>query len=38
MMLGAWVRKRMSEDRFRQVFFLALAVLGAWLALRPWIF
>ncbi len=37
MMLGAWVRKRMSEERFRQVFFLALAVLGAWLALRPWI-
>ena len=38
MMLGAWVRKRMSEERFRQVFFFALLLLGAWLALRPWIF
>lgn len=37
MMLGAWVRKRMSEERFRQVFFFALLMLGAWLALRPWI-
>jgi uncharacterized membrane protein YfcA len=38
MMLGAWVRKRMSEERFRQVFFFALLLLGAWLALRPWVF
>jgi len=37
MMTGAWVRKRMSEDRFRQVFFFALLLLGAWLTLRPWI-
>ncbi len=37
MMLGAWVRNHMSEERFRQVFFFALALLGAWLALRPWI-
>lgn len=37
MMLGAWVRRRMSEQGFRQVFFFALLALGAWLALRPWV-
>jgi hypothetical protein len=38
MMLGSWLRKRMSEERFRQVFFFALLLLGAWLAMQPWIF
>jgi uncharacterized membrane protein YfcA len=38
MMLGAWIRKRMSEDSFRQIFFYALALLGAWLAMRPLVF
>lgn len=38
MALGAWVRTRLSEERFRQVFFTALLVLGAWLAFRPFIF
>lgn len=38
MVLGAWVRNRLSEDRFRQIFFVALMVLGAWLALRPVVF
>ncbi|GBE42415.1 sulfite exporter TauE/SafE [bacterium BMS3Bbin10] len=37
MMLGIQVRKRLSEDRFRKIFFVALALLGAWLALRPWV-
>lgn len=38
MVLGAWVRNRLSEERFRQVFFIALMLLGAWLAVRPVIF
>lgn len=38
MMLGAWVRNRLSEDMFRKIFFTALLALGAWLALRPIIF
>ena len=37
MMLGTWVRKLLSEERFRQLFFFALLMLGAWLALRSWI-
>ena len=37
MMLGTWVRKRLPEDLFRKIFLVALALLGAWLALRPWI-
>lgn len=35
MVLGAWVRGRLSEQRFRQVFFTALLLLGIWLVLRP---
>lgn len=35
MVLGAWVRNRLSEERFRQLFFTALLILGGWLALRP---
>jgi len=38
MALGAWVRNRLSEDRFRQLFFSALLALGAWLAVRPVLF
>lgn len=38
MMLGAWVRNRLSEQMFRMIFFSALLALGAWLALRPVIF
>lgn len=38
MMLGAWVRNRLSEERFRQIFFVALMLLGGWLAIRPFIF
>lgn len=37
MMLGTWVRNRLSEERFRKIFFLALGLLGIWLAARPWI-
>ncbi len=35
MVLGQWVRKRLSEERFRQVLFVALLLLGVWLTLRP---
>lgn len=35
MAMGQKVRHRMSEAMFRQVFFLVLLMLGAWLALRP---
>jgi len=38
MILGAGIRKRLPEERFRQIFFLALLLLGAWLVVRPWIF
>lgn len=37
MMFGAWVRDRLSEERFRQLLFTAMLLLGGWLALRPWI-
>jgi len=32
MMLGQHVRNRMPEQRFRRVFFIALLILGAWIA------
>jgi uncharacterized membrane protein YfcA len=35
MALGQVVRHGMSEAVFRQVFFVVLLMLGAWLALRP---
>lgn len=38
MVLGSWVRENMSEERFRQVFFLALLALGAWLMAKPFVF
>ena len=28
---GQWIRKRLSEQRFRTVFFVALLVLGGYL-------
>jgi uncharacterized membrane protein YfcA len=34
MVIGQWVRNRLSEQRFRQVFFISLLLLGLWLALR----
>ncbi|RMF02390.1 MAG: sulfite exporter TauE/SafE family protein [Alphaproteobacteria bacterium] len=35
MAVGQRVRKRLSEARFRQLFFSALLALGVWLMLRP---
>lgn len=37
MICGARVRKKLSEARFRKLFFFGIIVLGAWLALRPWL-
>ncbi len=37
MVVGQWVRDKLSEERFRQVFFTALLLLGAWLAVKPWV-
>ena len=34
MAAGRWARRRLSERRFRQLFFAALVVLGAYLAGR----
>jgi uncharacterized membrane protein YfcA len=34
MALGQALRKRLSEAAFRRIFFAALAVLGAWIALQ----
>ena len=31
MILGGWLRNRLSEDVFRKVFFLSLLVLGLWI-------
>jgi len=31
MIAGRWIRKGLSEQRFRTVFFIALLVLGAYL-------
>jgi uncharacterized membrane protein YfcA len=31
MIAGRWIRKRLSEQRFRTVFFIALLLLGAYL-------
>lgn len=38
MAFGAWVRHNMSEARFRQVFFIALLLLGFWLMSKPFLF
>ncbi len=38
MVVGQWVRKQLSEERFRQVFFSALLILGIWLATRIFFF
>lgn len=38
MVIGQWVRKQLSEERFRQVFFVALLMLGIWLAGRIFVF
>ncbi len=35
MVLGGWVRGRVSERVFRRCFFLGLLALGLHLALRP---
>jgi uncharacterized protein len=35
MALGQILRRRLSEARFRQVFFLVLLSLGLWIAFRP---
>jgi uncharacterized membrane protein YfcA len=37
MLLGQWIRGRISEPMFRKCFFVALLVLGAHLALRNFI-
>ena len=34
MYIGQKVRKRLSEERFRQVFFISVAVLGAYIFVR----
>lgn len=34
MILGTWLRKRLSETMFRRVFFYALLALGAWIVIR----
>jgi uncharacterized membrane protein YfcA len=34
MFAGTWVRGRLTESRFRRVFFLSLLVLGAYIVLR----
>ena len=34
MYIGLKVRKRLSEDRFRQVFFISVAVLGLYIIVR----
>ena len=34
MVLGQWIRQRLSEQRFRQVFFSALIVLGVYIIIR----
>lgn len=38
MVLGRRIRDLLPEERFRRVFFLALAVLGLWIGLRPFLF
>lgn len=35
---GILVRKRLSEERFRLVFFTVLMLVGGWLAVRPLVF
>lgn len=37
MEIGRRVRSRLSEQRFRQVLFWALLLLGLWIVLKPWI-
>ena len=38
MMVGRVVRVRLSEKRFKQVFYVSVAVLGAYIAVRAYIF
>ena len=37
MVIGQWVRQRIPEETFRQVFFAALGLVGVFLAARAWI-
>ena len=36
MVIGQWIRRRIPEEIFRQVFFVALGLLGVFLAARAW--
>ena len=38
MMIGRVIRIRLSEQRFKQVFFVSVAVLGTYIAVRAYIF
>ena len=38
MMVGRVIRIRLSEQRFKQVFFVSVAVLGTYIAVRAYIF
>lgn len=37
MVIGQWIRRRIPEETFRRVFFVALGLLGVFLAARAWI-
>jgi uncharacterized membrane protein YfcA len=34
MVIGTWLRRRLSEDRFRKVFFVSQILLGGYIVLR----
>ena len=38
MWVGQKIRARLSEERFRRVFFIALLLVGIYITIRPFVF